>query len=136
MQPSTVEKESSGRSARSGRSGRSGEEVVKGRKKVVMELEKVAAERDGWTAVKGTETAVEKESSGRSTRSGRSGRSGEEVVKGRKKVVMELKKVAAERDGWTAVKGTETAVECSGRSVSGLEKVVERRQKVKVAEGV
>jgi len=54
---------------------------------------------------------------------------------GRKKVVVELKKVAAEqsRYGWTAVKGTETAVECSGRSVSGLEKVVERRQKVKVA---
>ena len=105
MQPSTVEKESSGRSARSGRSGRSGEEVVKGRKKVVMELKKVAAERDGWTAVKGTETAVEKESSGRSARSGRSG---EEVVMGRKKVVVELKKVAAEqsRYGWTAVKGT------------------------------
>ena len=52
---------------------------------------------------------------------------------GRKKVVVELKKVAAERYGWTAVKGTETAVECSGRSVSGLEKVVEWRQKVKVA---
>ena len=31
------------------------------------------------------------------------------------------------------MKGTETAVECSGRSVSGLEKVVEQRQKVKVA---
>ena len=42
MQPSSVD--SSGRSARSGRSG---EEVVKGRKKVVMELKKVAAERDG-----------------------------------------------------------------------------------------
>ena len=62
-----------------------------------------------------------------------SGRSGEEVVLGRKKVVVELKKVAAERYGWTAVKGTEIAVECSGRSVSGLEKVVEWRQKVKVA---
>jgi len=37
MQPNYVEQESS---------GRSGEEVVKGRKKVVMEL-KVAAERDG-----------------------------------------------------------------------------------------
>ena len=96
MQPSTVEKESSGRSSRSGRSGRSREEVVKGRKKVVMELEKVAAVRDGWTAVKGTETAVEKESSGRSARSGRSG---EEVVMGRKKVVVEKVKVkvAAEK---------------------------------------
>ena len=31
------------------------------------------------------------------------------------------------------MKGTEIAVECSGRSVSGLEKVVEWRQKVKVA---
>ena len=90
MQPSTVKKESSGGSERSG------EEVVKGRKKVVMELKKVAAERDGWTAVKGTETAVEKESSGRSARSGRSG---EEVVLGRKEVVVELKKVAAERYG-------------------------------------
>jgi len=80
--------------------------VVKGRKKVVMKLKKVAAERDGWTAVKGTETAVEKESRGRSARSGRSRRSGEEVVMGRKKVVVEFKKVAAERYGWTAVKGT------------------------------
>ena len=69
---------------------------MKGRKKVVMELKKVAAERDGWTAVKGTETAVEKESSGRSARSGRSG---EEVVMGRKKVVVEKVKVkvAAEK---------------------------------------
>ena len=74
------------------------------------------------------------DNSGRSARSGRSGRSvrsEEEAVKGRKKVVMELKKVGAERDGWIAVK--RTAVECSGRSGSGLEKVVERRQKLKVA---
>ena len=61
MQSSSVR--SSGRSARSGRSGSGVEKVVEGRKKVVTGLKKVAAERDGWTAVKGRRERRSKESS-------------------------------------------------------------------------
>ena len=87
--------ESSGSRRRSGRSGRCEGKGVERRKKVVLELKKVAAEVEGWSRSKSSVVS--------SGRSAWSGRSLEKVVEGREKVVVE--KVAAEEEGWIAVKG-------------------------------